>query len=151
MPRQQPPATLLPLPSDPADALALLPAMDAPALRAHWTALVGTPAPRVRPQLLRLALAHELQLAACGPLPSHLERRLAALAGGATAASLPRPGMRLVREWNGALHTVTIDDGGAPVWQGRTYRSLSEVARAITGSRWSGPVFFGLRKQKRAA
>jgi len=59
--------------------------------------------------------------------------------------------MRLVREWNGQLHTVVIDAEGAVRWNGQTWRSLSEVARAITGTRWSGPAFFGLRHKGRAA
>jgi len=54
--------------------------------------------------------------------------------------------MRLMREWNGTLHVVTIDEDGSIVWNGRTWKSLSEVARTITGTRWSGPAFFGLRQ-----
>jgi hypothetical protein len=53
------------------------------------------------------------------------------------------PGSRLVREWHGRSHTVEVGDNGF-LYAGRRYRSLSEVARAITGARWSGPRFFGL-------
>ena len=53
------------------------------------------------------------------------------------------PGMRLIREWNGSSHVVEAVDGGF-VWNGKRYGSLSAVARAITGARWSGPRFFGL-------
>jgi hypothetical protein len=60
-------------------------------------------------------------------------------------ASSVRPGTLLVREWDGVLHRVmALDEGFA--WNGTSYRSLSEVARAITGTRWNGPRFFGLRE-----
>ena len=60
-------------------------------------------------------------------------------------ASSVRPGTLLVREWDGVLHRVmALDQGFA--WNGTSYRSLSEVARAITGTRWNGPRFFGLRE-----
>ena len=55
--------------------------------------------------------------------------------------------MRLVREWNGVAHVVTVAEDGAIVWNDAGYRSLSEVARAITGTRWSGPAFFGLKRK----
>ena len=63
----------------------------------------------------------------------------------APPASKPHlaPGTRLLREWNGRTHQVDVTDDGF-VWNGETYRSLSAVARAITGARWSGPRFFGL-------
>jgi hypothetical protein len=59
--------------------------------------------------------------------------------------------MRLVREWNGVLHIVTIGDDGTINWQGRTWASLSQIAREITGTRWSGPAFFGLKQKRKAA
>ena len=55
-----------------------------------------------------------------------------------------QPGTVLLREWRGKTHRVTIEDGGV-LYQGHRYRSLSQVARIITGCRWSGPAFFGLR------
>jgi hypothetical protein len=58
-----------------------------------------------------------------------------------------RPGTRLIREWNGTAHIVTIGDDGVIRWNDRAWRSLSEVAREITGTRWSGPAFFGLKKR----
>ena len=60
------------------------------------------------------------------------------------AVTASQPGTVLLREWRGKTHRVTIEDGGV-LYQGRRYRSLSEVARTITGCRWSGPAFFGLR------
>ena len=59
--------------------------------------------------------------------------------------------MRLVREWQGKVHIVTIGENGEVEWNGKAWRSLSEVARAITGSRWSGPAFFGLKQRKEKA
>ncbi len=61
------------------------------------------------------------------------------------------PGLRLVREWQGTVHVVTVDETGTILWNGRSWKSLSEVARAITGTRWSGPAFFGLKPRKAAA
>ncbi len=62
----------------------------------------------------------------------------------------PIAGTRLVREWQGTVQTVTVTAGGYE-WQGRPYQSLSAVARAITGTRWNGWIFFGLKNQQRAA
>jgi hypothetical protein len=59
--------------------------------------------------------------------------------------------MRLVREWHGTVHVVTVDEDGSIHWNGRSWRSLSEIARTITGTRWSGPAFFGLKGPKLAA
>ena len=61
--------------------------------------------------------------------------------------SLPRSGTVLVREWQGATHHVTIVNDGF-LWNGSTYRSLSAIARAITGTKWNGPRFFGMREVK---
>ena len=130
--------------------LAALPAMSGAELRARWSELTDKPVPKVRPALFRLALAWELQAASHGGLPRHLEQRLKALAGG-NGEGAPAPGTRLVREWNGVLHTVMIGQDGAISWDGKTWNSLSEVARAITGTRWSGPAFFGLKTRKAAA
>jgi hypothetical protein len=62
----------------------------------------------------------------------------------AAAALRPSPGARLLREWNGKTHVVDVLPDGRFAWRGQTYRSLSVIARAITGTRWSGPRFFGL-------
>ncbi len=128
--------------------LAALADMSLAEMRVRWQEARDKPVPRVRRTLLRLALAYELQAAVHGGLARRAEQRLAYLAGKNAAPGAPRPGMRLVREWNGVLHTVTIDEDGLIQWQGKTWRSLSEVARAITGTRWSGPVFFGLRQRR---
>lgn len=130
--------------------LAALADMTLSQMRVRWQEVSDKPVPQVRRTLLRLALAYELQAALHGGLSRRTKQRLAYLAGKNAAPHVPRPGMRLVREWNGALHTVNIDEDGLIRWQGKTWHSLSEVARAITGTRWSGPVFFGL-KQRRVA
>src|ERR1700736_733944 len=87
---------------------------------------------------LSMATARKLEQAAAGP-PSR----------GAVIPAPPislKPGTRLVREWRGVTHTALIHADGIE-WRGQRYRSLSVVARTITGARWSGPRFFGLRRQ----
>ena len=132
--------------------LAALPGMNGAALQERWTQLTGaaTP-PQVSPRLLRLALAWHLQAAVHGGLARRTRQRLDQIAGGRSRTSDARPGMRLVREWNGAVHVVTIGEDGMIAWNGKSWKSLSEVARAITGTRWSGPAFFGLRRSAKAA
>jgi hypothetical protein len=75
-----------------------------------------------------------------------LQRKLASLATGKDRPVSPklRPGGRLIRAWNGVSHVVDITEEGY-LWRGRRYRSLSAIARAITGAHWSGPRFFGLK------
>lgn len=127
--------------------IAVLEAMSSAALRAEWQRVTGTPAPRISPSLLRLALAHEWQARARGGLSRPTQQKLAQLAAAKTHTSEAKPGMRLVREWNGSAHVVTIGEDRIIRWDGREWRSLSEVARAITGTRWSGPAFFGLKRR----
>ena len=73
------------------------------------------------------------------------------VAGGKTRTRSVQAGMRLVREWNGVLYVVTIEADHTVHWNGKSWNSLSEVARAITGTRWSGPAFFGLKQKTTAA
>ena len=114
-------------------------------LRQHWQALTASPVPRVSPRLLRLALAWEIQARANGGLSRATRQRLDQLERGSTRTSRAQPGMRLVREWDGKAHIVTIGEDQVIHWGGQTWGSLSAVARAITGTRWSGPAFFGLK------
>ena len=118
-------------------------------VRAAWRDATGTSPPDISPALLRLALAWELQAKAHGGIPKATARRLAHAAAGRNQAPALRPGVRLVREWNGVQHIVTAGEDGRPIWNGRSWNSLSEVAREITGVRWSGPAFFGLRRGRR--
>jgi hypothetical protein len=95
-----------------------------------------------------------------GGLSGHLRRRLATIANDAAAntangAAAPliirlTPGTQLVREWQGRVHRVQVTDRGFE-YQNNTYRSLSYIARLITGTSWSGPAFFGLRQRPLAA
>lgn len=117
-------------------------------LKAEWRALTGTPLPRVSPSLLRLAFAWEIQARALGGHSREVVRRLDQLATGQTSTSPLRAGMRLVREWSGKVHVVTVGEDGVIRWNDGEYGSLSEVARAITGTRWSGPAFFGLKRKQ---
>jgi hypothetical protein len=128
-------------------ALAELADLNWPELRQRWSEVTGRPSPRVKHALLRMALAFELQASVYGGLSRRTAERLAQM----SAAVPARPaGTRLVREWKGTLHTVTVMEDETVHWNGKQWRSLSEVAREITGTRWSGPAFFGLKKRKAA-
>ena len=131
--------------------LAALATLSSAQLRLKWSALTGKPIPRVSPALLRLALAWELQARVHGGLSRKTQQKLDQLGAAKTETAEARPGMRLVREWNGVLHVVTIEEDGSISWNDRRWDSLSKVAREITGTRWSGPAFFGLKKRKAAA
>lgn len=121
-------------------------------LRAEWHRLYGTGAPsRLGRTLLIAAVAYRLQEDALGGLRPELRRRLRKIAEAARhgsevapAALRLKPGTRLMREWQGRTHEVLVVDRGF-LWQQAHYRSLSQIARDITGTRWSGPVFFGLK------
>ncbi len=125
-------------------AVLALEALDLEGLRAEWRQHWGLP-PRLRSvQLLRHLIAWRIQAEALGGLDAETKRLL-------RATSVPRrglvlqPGQRLVREWRGRRYDVDIVEGGF-THAGRTFKSLSEVARAITGTQWNGPRFFGLRE-----
>ena len=120
--------------------------LDRPALGERWSALFGTPPPRhSKSTLLYLALTWNLQLQAHPhwSKASSLSRRKRLL--NAVATPTLATGSRLVREWQGTTHQVTVLEQGF-AYAGQTYRSLSAVARTITGTNWSGPLFFGMRK-----
>jgi hypothetical protein len=127
--------------------LARLEILGSAELKTEWRLLTKTPLPRVSPRLLRLALAWEIQARALGGLSRDTTRTLDQMARGQTRTTQPPAGMRLVREWGGQAHVVIVGEDQVIRWDGREWRSLSEVARAITGTRWSGPAFFGLKKR----
>lgn len=127
--------------------LAAVQTMSLAELRERWVRVVAGPVPKVSEKMLRLALAWEIQAKAFGGLSRETTCKLDQLARGLTKTDAARPGMRLVREWQGRAHVVTIDEENVIRWEDREYRSLSEVARAITGTHWSGPAFFGLKKK----
>jgi len=130
--------------------LARLATMSSAELKDQWRTLTKSPAPRISPKMMRLALAWEIQARAFGGLSRETIRKLDQLGRGNTRTTPAQPGTRLVREWNGKVHIVTIGDDRIIRWDGREWRSLSEVARAITGTRWSGPAFFGLKRKAAA-
>jgi hypothetical protein len=117
-------------------------------LREMWERVTNGPAPNVSPRLLRLALAWELQAKVRGGLSRRTQQRLEQMSQAKTFTREVQPGMRLVREWNGAIHIVQVGEDGVIRWNDKAWRSLSEVVRAITGTRWSGPAFFGLKQKK---
>ena len=117
-------------------------------LRERWRTLVSGAGPAgLVPAMLRLALAWEIQARAMGGLNRAATATLDQLERGLTSTAPAAPGMRLVREWGGKVHVVLVGEDQVIRWDGREWRSLSEVARAITGTRWSGPAFFGLKKK----
>ena len=128
-------------------------------LRALWQKHFRTPAPRgFRRELLIRACAYQIQVKAYGGLSPKTRRRLLKVASQAeqgvfTTAGAPRrlrAGTRLVRSYEGATHTVEVlADGFA--WNGQKFRSLSAIARAITGTSWSGAAFFGLTRPTKAS
>lgn len=131
--------------------LAALEALSPVQLREKWSEFTNRPVPRISPALLRLAMAWELQAAVYGGHSRRTLQALDQLASGRTQTRPAQAGMRLMREWNGTMHVVTVDEDGTICWNDRTWKSLSAVARAITGTRWSGPAFFGLKQKNKAA
>ena len=129
-----------------------------PALKAMWRDLFETEPPPYNRRFLESRLAYRIQELAYGGLKKETIERLEALGeqldGGDSAKrrarlnGRPIAGTRLIREWQGVEHSVTVLRDGFE-WQGRPYKSLSAVARAITGTRWNGLVFFAIKNQRR--
>jgi hypothetical protein len=141
---------------DVAQALARLSELTIFELRGEWRRLHRMPPPmRLSRDLLIRGIIYQLQERAYGGLSTATARKLEqagadSLSHGALTPAPPislRPGTRLVREWHGVTHMVLIHADGIE-WRGQRYRSLSVVARKITGARWSGPRFFGLRQRQ---
>lgn len=148
---------------DGADVAALVRTASRDQLAAVWQCAYRRPPPAgLSRRLLEYAAAWHLQAERYGGLKPEAKRKLKRLAAqhardsgarspepGQPDRAKPRPalapGTRLIREWGGRSHVVDVVEGGC-LYQGRHYGSLSEVARAITGARWSGPRFFGLDK-----
>ena len=128
-----------------------------PDLKAQWRELFETEPPAFNRRYLESRLAYRIQELAYGGLKPETVRRLERLGeqldgGNITLRRIradlkPIAGTRLVREWQGIEQTVTVLSDGYE-WQGRPYRSLSAVARAITGTRWNGWIFFGLKSRR---
>ena len=127
-------------------------------LKAEWQALFDAPAPNNSRTFLEGRLAYRIQELTYGG-PDKQTRRLLDLLADEIEGTLTRKaqiadprnpvvGTKLIREWDGTAHTVTVLKDGFD-WGGQRYKSLSAVARAITGTRWNGYRFFGLRERKR--
>ena len=138
---------------DISECLKSLPNLSKTGLCDVWQELLGEPAPAyIRKELLLRILAYRIQEQAFGGLNPATERRLRQLARMFEKdpnATLPnvrpaKPGTRLIRQWQGRTYKVTVREEDFE-YEGKRYRSLSEIARLITGTRWSGPLFFGLR------
>jgi len=119
-------------------------------MQAEWRRTFSDPPPTLPPPLFRRLLAQRLQERRYGGLPAVVRRELARIAAGERPISIRphakksiKPGTRLLREWQGrSIEVVVAEDGF--LWENLRYRSLSEIAREVTGVRWSGPRFFGL-------
>ena len=127
--------------------------LDVAALRARWHTVFGRRSPSHLPRhLLFRILAYRLQADRLGDLDPGSQRLLdrsdspekAGQQAAARRSNGVRPGTVLGREWNGQMQRVTVLENGF-AWKGKTYPSLSKIALAITGTRWNGPRFFGLR------
>lgn len=139
------------------DFLAGLESMSLAELRATWTERLGVEPPKLRTRdLLALALAYRLQVRAHGDLPGPAKRKMAELARRFTEdrSYTPTPGpalksgSSLIKEWRGVRHEVRVLEDGFS-YQGERLGSLSEAAQRITGTKWNGHVFFGLKARRR--
>jgi hypothetical protein len=142
--------------------LSELPQLSRSELSELWRRLFETDPPReVQKDLILQFVAYRLQERECGALSERSRRRLCELKDAIQAESNKafsfgcsiKPGTRLIRQWRGQVHVVNIEDESYE-YKGIRYKSLSEIARLITGTRWSGPLFFGLKNkpaERRAA
>jgi hypothetical protein len=136
-----------------AEELASLPQLDKNALMERWRDLYGADPPKYfRRRILMLGIAYKLRERVYGglrPSTKALLRRVAEEVSGKGKVVVERPkvGTRLLREWQGRTHEVIVLDQGV-LFEGERFRSLTEVAKRITGAHWSGPRFFGLRSPR---
>ncbi len=135
--------------------LTTLETMDYGTLQSAWRRLYrAQPPPRVARGLLMLGVGWKIQERAYGGLSASMKRRVNDLAKiieedgdmGRDRVVQLRPGATLIREWHGKTHEVRVLEDGFK-WRGELWRSLSQIAREITGTRWSGPRFFGLQRR----
>jgi histone H3/H4 len=128
--------------------------MDRQTLQSLWQKLFNRPpSAQLRREVMIPFLAYRIQEIAYGGLKESIERRLREVAESSNREVKPtirsKSGTRYVREHNGKLHEVTVLDEGFE-YEGSTYRSLTEIAKVITGAKWSGPAFFGLKRRARS-
>jgi hypothetical protein len=137
--------------------IAAMPVMSRSEIAAQWDKLRAGEAPRLPDQLFRRLTVQLLQERRYGDLPAIIRRELLRVCEdtpttgvNARPAVLPirlSEGTHLIREWNGRIIEVMVRDD-AFEWEGRTYKSLSHIAREVTGAHWSGPRFFGMRSRR---
>jgi hypothetical protein len=139
------------------EALSRLPTLDLGELRERWCQLYKTETtPRLSRELLMRAIAYRMQEVASGGPRLELQRQLRQIGlelqqtGQVRIRPHLKPGTRLLRDWRGRNHEVLVLDDGF-LWEGTHHRSLSAIARQITGTAWSGPLFFGLRSNRSAS
>ncbi len=125
--------------------LGQLATMSSADLSAEWRRLYRQEPPRLHPDLMRHALAYTVQERVLGKLPMRIARLLTASPGASPPPARLTPGTQLIRTWNGRTIAVLVTDDGFS-FEGRAYRSLSAIAREVTGAHWSGPRFFGLAR-----
>ena len=129
--------------------LADLAELDLEQLRGRWRSIDRMRPPKLSREMLLRAIAYQLQEAAHGGLPPVIRRKLTAAAIPAGADLTPilrlKPGVTLLREWHGVAHQFEVVENGF-LHAGQRYRSLTRIAKLITGAHWSGPRFFGLNK-----
>ncbi|WP_170478241.1 DUF2924 domain-containing protein [Ruegeria arenilitoris] len=119
--------------------------LDRPGCLDQWREVFGRPPPKyVSPQFMKRVLIWEHQNRELGGLSVRTERRLQNIALGKAPPTALKPGSHLVREWNGRTYQVEVVDGGF-LMDGKMWRSLSAIAKHITGAHWSGPRFFGVQ------
>ncbi|MEC5321849.1 DUF2924 domain-containing protein [Aurantimonas sp. A3-2-R12] len=127
--------------------------LDLASLRSRWLGLYGSEAPdRMSRELLIQAVAYRLQEIAFGGLSSVSRATITNGRGSTTTERIRidrsvKAGTRFIREWQGRTVEVVANGSGGYLYRGCTYRSLSAIAREITGTRWSGPAFFGLTRE----
>lgn len=139
--------------------LATISAMSASQLRTEWMRMFRRDSPDVSADILARAISYHRQERALGSLTAASRRHIKRIAGQldetgavtfkAARANDLKAGTRLARDWHGKTHHILVLDDGF-LFEERKYRSLSQIANVITGSRWSGPRFFGLIKRKGA-
>ena len=134
--------------------IAQLPSLEKAQLLPIWAENFKTPPPaKLRKELLVPILAYRMQEREYGGLSHSARTRLKEIAASLSTRkpaqpendSAPDTGTKLIRSWHGEVHEV-LATGSGYVYRGQTYSSLSKIARLITGTRWSGPLFFGVRK-----
>jgi hypothetical protein len=126
-----------------------LPKMPRPLLVAQWKLQFGAPPhPKLRIELMRPCLAYRIQEKAAGLSRQRVQGRMQELSSEA-ATSRFKAGTRIIREWNAKIHEVSVTDDGY-TYLGERFKSLSPIASRITGTKWSGPAFFGTKPKERA-